>query len=462
MPYPNEHAARLRNPKDFVKDSFRRKKDGTIYGRTKVPTSVSVIWAKLKGKSKPSDNPIPQALRFPTSSWTADTAKKWLKTNGVKYVAFEPASRKSENSAPIGACVFQSEDVSLFKEGDNENRFHIVAYSGGIMENHFYWGNVIFDLRGIKFAKSKTPVLCEHVTAARVGFSTNQEIGDKIIMDGQFLENSMAQELRGDMKKGFPMQASVFLPPAVVEYLKEGETQQVNGRTLKGPGAIFRKGKIREVSMCVMGRDESTVSKAYCQDDNSEIQFSIESKEQVIMDNEQATLPELTAESFASQYPDLHKSLIKDAEEKAEIEAVSRYKKIAEVCGNDHELAGKLFVDGKGRDDALQAKNESLAAEMAKMKETAAAQTPSTEAAEQEFSDEQKKREQGETATETTEGKPKTFDAAVDKAMRDLNSPDPKKAGQKMSKAEAVRFCVDKYPDLHKAFKKANTREDRS
>lgn len=462
MPYPNEHAARLRNPKDCVKDSFRRKKDGTIFGRVKVPTSVLVIWAKLKGKSKPSDNPIPQALRFPTSSWKADAAKKWLKTNNVKYVSFEPAKSKSENSAPIEACVFESDDVSLFKEGDDDNRFHIVAYSGGIMENHFYWGNVIFDLQGIKFAKPKTPVLHEHVTSDRVGFSTNQEIGDKIIIDGKFLENAMAQELRGDMKKGFPMQASVFLPPAVVEYLKEGETQQVNGKTIKGPGAIFRKGKIREISMCVMGRDEHSVSKAYSQDDNSLIKFSTQSKEPIIMDENEQTLPELTVDSFASQYPDLHKQILATAKEKTEAEVVNRYKKIADVCGDDHQLAGKLFVDGKGHDDALQAKNESLSAEMAKMKETAANPTASTEAAEQEFSDEQKRRDAGETGeTTTADGEPATFDAAVEKTMQEVFSQDVKRSGQKMTRAEAIRFCVVKYPALHKKLKEDNTREAR-
>jgi len=64
-PYPNEHAARLRDPGDFDPDSFRRKNDGTIYGKIKVPSTIAVIWAKLKAHSGPKDNPIPQALRFP-------------------------------------------------------------------------------------------------------------------------------------------------------------------------------------------------------------------------------------------------------------------------------------------------------------------------------------------------------------------------------------------------------------
>lgn len=99
-PYANEHAARLRSPGSFNPETFRRKKDGTIYGSKKVPGTAAVIWGKLKGKDKPADNPIPQAIRFPTKDWTADEAKKWLKDNGIKYIKFEPASKDAEGEEP--------------------------------------------------------------------------------------------------------------------------------------------------------------------------------------------------------------------------------------------------------------------------------------------------------------------------------------------------------------------------
>jgi len=98
MPYPNEHSARLQDPGRFNPDTFRRTDDGTIYGKIKVPATAAVIWGKLKGKDKPADNPIPQAIRFPTKNWTADRARKWLKDNNVKYIRFEPASGGKEKS----------------------------------------------------------------------------------------------------------------------------------------------------------------------------------------------------------------------------------------------------------------------------------------------------------------------------------------------------------------------------
>lgn len=109
MPYPNEHSARLQDPSRFNPETFRRADDGTIYGRIKVPATAAVIWGKLKGRDKPADSPIPQALRFPTKNWTADEARKWLKENNVKYISFEPATggKKEGSAAPpaVGANI---------------------------------------------------------------------------------------------------------------------------------------------------------------------------------------------------------------------------------------------------------------------------------------------------------------------------------------------------------------------
>lgn len=97
MPYPNEHSFRLKDPALFAKGTFKRTAGGTIYGKIKVPKTIGIIWGKLKGKAKPSDMPIPQALRFSVKSWTVAKAKKWMKDNNVKYIKFEPAVKKKES-----------------------------------------------------------------------------------------------------------------------------------------------------------------------------------------------------------------------------------------------------------------------------------------------------------------------------------------------------------------------------
>ena len=100
MPFPHEHSARLQNPAKFSKKkgSWSRKSGGTIYGSKKVPGSIDIIWGKLRGRDKPTDNPIPQALRFPISTWTVSEAKAWLKKNNIKYIKFEKATKTKKDT----------------------------------------------------------------------------------------------------------------------------------------------------------------------------------------------------------------------------------------------------------------------------------------------------------------------------------------------------------------------------
>lgn len=120
-PFPNEHSARLKKPGDFDSDTFKRKNNGTIYGKVKVPSTISVIWAKLKGSSDPSDKPIPQALRFPVKNWTVAEAKAWLKENNVTYIMFEAAEKSLEGilekiTSIETANNLSKESVMLIKE----------------------------------------------------------------------------------------------------------------------------------------------------------------------------------------------------------------------------------------------------------------------------------------------------------------------------------------------------------
>jgi len=119
-PFPNEHAARLKNPNNFAKDTFRRKKDGKIYGSIEVPKTVAVIWGKLKGKAAPGDMPIPQSLRFLTSDWTVASAKKWLKDNKVKYTLFEPASESKSLNGEGERRNLTDVEIRVV-DGDNGN-----------------------------------------------------------------------------------------------------------------------------------------------------------------------------------------------------------------------------------------------------------------------------------------------------------------------------------------------------
>lgn len=167
-------------------------------------------------------------------------------------------NKKNKATAPVDACVFEDCSKVSFEETGN-GKFEIEGYSGKILK-HWYWGKMAIDLSGVKFAKKKIPVLESHNSTSRLGFSTKQSITDKITIEGEFLPNLHAQEVRGDMAAGFPMEASLAVVPSVVESIADGTKAQVNGHTLKGPGTIFRKSTVGEVSMCTFGVDNATSS----------------------------------------------------------------------------------------------------------------------------------------------------------------------------------------------------------
>lgn len=66
MPFPNEHACRVRRPSDFQEDSFRRihqQSDGK---------PLDLIVGRLKGQSTTTL----QAFRYPKASWKVAQARK--------------------------------------------------------------------------------------------------------------------------------------------------------------------------------------------------------------------------------------------------------------------------------------------------------------------------------------------------------------------------------------------------
>lgn len=132
VPYPNEHALRLKDPADFADKSFRRTHGsgkGMVQG-VKVPASIDVIWGKLKDAAGADDPPIAQALRFKISKWDKepDKAKKWISDNEVKGT-FEAASGKEENASDTSVSV-SSTDV-MPTVSDNDLHVFMVAAEKG-------------------------------------------------------------------------------------------------------------------------------------------------------------------------------------------------------------------------------------------------------------------------------------------------------------------------------------------
>jgi hypothetical protein len=193
----------------------------------------------------------------------------------------------------------------------------------------------------------------EHFTSRRIGFATKQEVADQVTFEGRFLENDTALAMAKDLKAGFPMEASLFVPPSVVEQVAEGASVQVNGHTLEGPGAVFRKAVIKEVSMCVFGADGNTQSTALADNDNKQVKFNLIQEKQI--------MPQeiITKETFASQYPDIRTAIFAEGQaagktegEKAERE---RFARLQKACGADSELLVKCFAENMDTGQAQEA-----------------------------------------------------------------------------------------------------------
>lgn len=91
-PYPNEHAARIKDPSEFKQDSFKRKK---------IDDGISIIVGKLTN----GDTMVTQAYRFDSKKFTAQEARTWLSDHKIKYIKFEAASGKSIDQPVINMSI---------------------------------------------------------------------------------------------------------------------------------------------------------------------------------------------------------------------------------------------------------------------------------------------------------------------------------------------------------------------
>lgn len=84
MPFPNYHAARLKNP-----DLFQ-----SIVVLQTLPNDIMIYGGPLK--SDPQGSSIAQTYRFPKDKFTIEQSKKWLEDHNIKPILFEPASEKTQ------------------------------------------------------------------------------------------------------------------------------------------------------------------------------------------------------------------------------------------------------------------------------------------------------------------------------------------------------------------------------
>lgn len=290
-------------------------------------------------------------------------------------------------------------EVAFADEGEEKNNLRLTLYDGGVVK-HFYWGNLAFDLSGIKLLKPRIPILFAHDPEKRLGFSTRAIIDDKFVVEGELLKNSpVANEIRRDSKDGFPFEASLRFDPLKTKpsFIKEGEKVTVNGQTLEGPGTVMSQTCVIESSIAVLGKLSNTRATI----------FGLEKLE---------TTDSETLESFAQQQPVLYDAVLQEGRKKERVV----FAEFADRFKDDPGFCIEQYVKGKTLDEA-------------------AAIYPShkqkIDPADLEFSDDQKPPDDKE---------PTDFESAVKQCMEK----------EKCSEAKAIRFCVAKFPALYDSYKK--------
>jgi hypothetical protein len=288
---------------------------------------------------------------------------------------------------PKGALRFVDYGQGCQAFADTEEgkkpKLHMTAYSGKVIKGHWYWGDLVFSLDGIKMAAPKIPVLEEHFTDSRIGFTSHliksNEEGLKVDPDKtKFLDNEVANKFIKDSSEGFPFQSSVYIRPIELQRLGPKETMEVNGFTFKGPGTVFLKSEIKEVSVCVFGWDSKTTSSAFSRKETEEIQYFSrggDEKEEVEASNpvsREEVKTEMDLKELKEKHPDLVEQLKLETLEEAQEQFKKREETVSlqfkEMQEKIDKLSDRLAESDKeitlSREEANQEKADRIYAEM--------------------------------------------------------------------------------------------------
>lgn len=150
--------------------------------------------------------------------------------------------------------------LTFAAEGTVEGkRISMVANSGRSFA-HPYWGRLALDLEGMRIAKERLPILWAHNTDRILGYfdKAGVHVNGGLSVEGFLVDTDASREFSKLVGQGTPFQASLYGSPSEIESLSDGESAEVNGRTVKGKGHVWRKWELREAGPAVFGQDQNT------------------------------------------------------------------------------------------------------------------------------------------------------------------------------------------------------------
>ena len=154
-------------------------------------------------------------------------------------------------------------DVRADGDGEKKTRFADVAYSGGIISDHWYWDRVAIDLSSME-DPGKIPALLDHNSDDIVGYTNSFSIDNQMNVTGTLSGSTAAAKKVADLSdEGFPWQMSLRVKPGEIMEVAAGQSIQLNGQTMHGPLSVFKNNRVREVSFTAIGADDKTSAMAF-------------------------------------------------------------------------------------------------------------------------------------------------------------------------------------------------------
>jgi hypothetical protein len=332
-----------------------------------------------------------------------------------------------KTTIPSDATKFTSPVLVEFAAGDDGKTISLNVCDGGV-SIHPFWGNLAFDLSGFSVTKAKIPILHEHDTSQRVGFGTAISTDGKVTITGRLLEgNPIADQIRNDSGQGFPFEASMGIDLSRCKYseVPAGVEREVNGKKIKGPGTVFEKTMIREVSVAPFGALRNTKTEIYA----------------LNIDDEDPNM-ELTIDKMKADFSDLYKQVLEIGRAEADKSGRDALSAIRKLCP-DAEMAVAAWENHQTPEQAQIAFLQKECADLKAKAEFAAKNPPPPAAivnpAKQEFVD-------GDPTKNLNKDAKPDFDSMSDeqfkKAHTDLAEKDTKVWSGFMCAADYVAFQI--------------------
>ena len=285
------------------------------------------------------------------------------------------AKKLETQKVPSSALHFEDTGNSFAKTNE-AGGFEMLAYSGGVIKGHWYWGDLIINLAGMQFNKTKYPILMQHDISRKIGFISKPRPVDNQLAfnDITFVETKFKDEFVKLSKQGFPYEASIAAKPTSIIRLEEGAKLEVNGRKVKGPMTVWNESVFRESSVVVFGADSNTKSKAFAEGEAFE-EFSVEvvaapsSCDEESIDGSSNQLeggkPIMNLGELQEKHPELFAEMSKSIRKEVEVEFSDKEKKLTQ---ENSQLSAKVdtlseTVETQGKSILQFQKNEVIRTE---------------------------------------------------------------------------------------------------